>query len=228
VTDRRLAALLQPIALPQQVRREIRGTPVLAGLRAALIGPQRHPEVSHPPRLQRLRLRTVISVLGATVAAYLLATQLPQVNIGHALASAEPGWLAMALVGSAVTCLGPALALQAFLTVNVPLARTVSVQLASSFVSLITPPAVGYIGLNIRYLHQAGVPSQSPQQVAVKESVTIAVTVPLVVICGWLSGASGSHLTLLPSGTVLTIGSGALIIAAPIALAPPPRGVLRR
>lgn len=46
-------------------------------------------------------------------------------------------------------------------------------------------------------------------------------------ICGWLSGASGSHLTLLPSGTVLIIGVGALLVAALIALTPPARRVLR-
>jgi uncharacterized membrane protein YbhN (UPF0104 family) len=41
--------------------------------------------------------------------------------------------------------------------------------------------------------------------VAVKEAVTVVTTVPLLLLCGWLSGLSASRLTLLPSGDVLFI-----------------------
>ncbi len=225
----RLAALLQPLSLPRQARRAVRGTPLLANLRAALTGPDGEGVVADAPRLERLRLRTVISVVGGTIAVYLLATQLSQVSIGSALRSAQPGWLVVALAGSAVTYLGSALALQAFVPAGLPLTRTAFVQLASSFVSLVTPPAVGHMGLNIRYLHRAGVPTAAAAtDVAVKEAMTVAVTVPLLLICGWLSGVSGSRLALLPSGSVLIVIGVAAAVLALVALAPPTRRFLRR
>lgn len=228
VAEARLAALLQPVILPWQARREVRGTPLLGELRAAIAGPQGPAGVADVPRLQRLRPRTVISVVGATVAAYLLATQLSQVSIAGALREAQPGWLAVALAGSAVTYLGAALALQAFVSTGLPLARTALVQLASSFVALVTPPAVGHVGLNIRYLQKAGVPTATAAaDVAVKEAVTVAVTVPLLVVCGWLSGVSGSRLALLPSGNVLIVLGAAAVVVGLIALLPVTRRLLR-
>lgn len=81
-------------------------------------------------------------------------------------------------------------------------------QLASSFLTLVTPPAVGHVGLNIRYLQRAEVPTATAAaDVAVKEGVTVAVTVVVLLICGWLSGASGLRLALLPSGDVLAVRS---------------------
>ena len=227
--ESQLAALLQPVSLPRPVRRSVRRTPMLAELRTAIAGSADPAAAVGVPRMERLRPRTVVSVVGASVAAYLLATQLSKVNLAAALGSAQLGWLAVALVGSAVTYLGSAVALSAFVSIRLQLGRTALVQLASSFVALVTPPAVGHVGLNIRYLHKAGLPtSVAAADVAVKEVLTVAVTVPLLLVCGWLSGASGSRLTLLPSGTVLTILAVTAGILAVVAVLPPTRRLLRR
>ena len=101
---------------PRPLRRAVRRTPLLSDLRTAITGPDAASGIPGVPRLERLRPRTVISVVGATIAGYLLATQLSQVSIGSALRSADPRWLAVAVVGSAVTYLGSALALEAFVT----------------------------------------------------------------------------------------------------------------
>ncbi len=227
--EARLAALLQPVALPWPVRRAVRGTAVLDEVRRALIGSGTRTLVT-AVRLERLRPRTVITIAGATLAAHILATQLSSVGIGRALAHALPGWLMVALLGSAVTYLGSALALQAFVTTKLPLLRTTLVQVASSFLALVTPPAVGHVGLNIRYLQRAGVPTATATgTVAVKETATVIVTVPLLLICGWLSGVSASRLALLPSGTVvivLAIAAGVLGLVAVVA--PARRLLLRR
>jgi uncharacterized membrane protein YbhN (UPF0104 family)/tRNA A-37 threonylcarbamoyl transferase component Bud32 len=226
--DARLAALLQPLALPRPARRAVRGTPLLDDLRTALSGPG---AVSPLPavRLERLRPRTVISIAGATLAAHILATQLSSVGIGSALSGAQPGWLGVTLLGSAVTYLGAALALQAFAPTTLILARTALVQLASSFLALVTPPTVGHIGINIRYLQRAGVPTATATAtVAVKETVTVIVTVPVLLACGWLSGVSASRLTLLPSGTVLTVLGVAAVVLALVGAVSPTRRLLRR
>jgi uncharacterized membrane protein YbhN (UPF0104 family)/tRNA A-37 threonylcarbamoyl transferase component Bud32 len=200
----RLAALLQPLALPRHARRPARRRHLLQELRTALTGGE---AAGHPvPRLERLPTRTVVSIAAATLAAYLLVGQLSKVDLLGSLQAARPGWLLLALVGSAITYVGSALALQAFVPVALPLGRTALVQLASSFLTLVTPPAVGQVGLNLRYLQRAQVPmATAGAVVAVKEAVTVLTTVPLLLLCGWLSGLSASRLTLLPSGDVLFI-----------------------
>lgn len=225
----RLAALLQPLALPPQVRRAVRSTALLGDVRAALLGAGTGSAATEPLRVERLRPRTVLSVIGGTVAAYLLATQLSQVSIGSALQRAQPDWLAVALLGSALTYVGAALTLQAFVPVGLPLGRTALVQLASSFLTLVTPPGVGHVGLNIRYLQRADVPTATAAaDVAVKEGVTVAVTVIVLLVCGWLSGASGSRLALLPSGEVLVVLGGAAAVLALVTVVPASRRALRR
>lgn len=225
--EARLAALLQPLALPRPARGMVRGTTLLDDLRTALRPPGGRGSTA-AVRIERLRPRTVLSVAGGTLAAHILITQLSSVGLGAALGSARPGWLAVALVGSAVTYLGAALALQAFATVRLPLPRTALVQVASSFLTLVTPPTVGHVGLNIRYLQRAGVPTATATgSVAVKETVTVAVTVPVLLVCGWLSGVSASRLALLPSGTVLTVLAVAAAVLAAAVAAPPTRRLLR-
>jgi glycosyltransferase 2 family protein len=206
VMEARLAALLQPLALTRAVRRSVRATPLLEGLRAALRGPDAPAVHVGEPRLERLRARTVISIVGGTAAAYVLAGQLSTVDVAGALAAAQLQWLGVALVGAALTYVGAALTRIAFTPTPIPLVRTAMVQLASSFLTLVTPPAVGHVGLNIRYLQRSGVPTATAAGViAVSEGVTIAVTVVIAVVAGWLSGVSGSRLALLPSGNVLVV-----------------------
>lgn len=227
--EARLAALLQPSALPRPTGRAVRGTPVLGELRQALAGPEgaRAP-VTSAPRLERLRPRTVIAVAGATLAVHILATQLSAVSIGNALRHAQVGWFAVALAGSAITYLGSALALIAFVPAALKLARTTLVQLASSFLTLVTPPAVGHVGLNIRYLQRSGLPvAVATGAVAVKETVTVVVTVPVLLLCGWLSGVSASRLTLLPEGGVLAVLLVAACALGLVVAIPGPRRLLR-
>jgi uncharacterized membrane protein YbhN (UPF0104 family)/tRNA A-37 threonylcarbamoyl transferase component Bud32 len=227
-TDARLAALLQPVVLPRALRRSVRRTPLLGDLRAAITGPDAPRGIVGIPRVERLRPRTVISLVGATVAVYLLATQLSRVSIVSAVRDADPRWLAVAVLGSAITYLGSALALQAFVSIKLRFARTALVQLAASFVALVTPPAVGHVGVNIRYLQKSGLrTATAAADVAVKEVVTVIITVPILLICGWISGASGSRLALLPSGSVLAVLGGSAAVLAVVALAPPTRRLLR-
>jgi uncharacterized membrane protein YbhN (UPF0104 family) len=182
-----------------------------------------------PVRLERLRPRTVVSLVAATIAAHVLITQLSSVGLGGVFRDATPGWLGVALVGSAFTYVGAALTLQAFSPIAVPVGRNVLVQLAASFVSLVTPPTVGQVGVAIRYLQRSGVPTAgAAAAVAVKETVTVGVTVPLLLACAWLSGVSASRLTLLPSGTVLAVLGIAAAVLAGVAAVPAVRRLLHR
>jgi uncharacterized membrane protein YbhN (UPF0104 family) len=226
--EARWASLLQPLALPRPVRRAVRGTPVLGDLRGALAGPDGGPTPA-APRLERISGRTVLSVAGATVGAHVLVTQLSDVGIGTALAQADWRWLAVALLGSALTYVGAALGLMAFVPDRLPLGRTTLVQLSSAFVTLVTPPTVGHVGVNLRYLQRSGVPvATAAATVGVSQVVTVVVTLLLLVVSGWLSGVSPSRPSLLPSGDVLAVLLVAAALLGVAGAVPATRRALRR
>ncbi|WP_100497495.1 lysylphosphatidylglycerol synthase transmembrane domain-containing protein [Geodermatophilus chilensis] len=226
--EARLAALAQPLVLPPPLREAVRRTGVVGDLRTALAGPS-GPAPATAPRLERVRPRTLLTVLAATVAAYVLASQLSEVSLVGTLSAARWEWFAVAVLGSAVTYVGAALALQAFVPVGLPLGRTTLVQVATAFVTLVTPPTVGHVGLGIRYLQRSGVPlSTAAASVAVSQVVTVVVTVVVLLVCSWVSGVSASRPTLLPSGEVLVVLLVATAVLVAVGLLPPTRRLLHR
>ncbi|MCW2776659.1 MAG: hypothetical protein JWN17_384, partial [Frankiales bacterium] len=183
----------------------------------------------HPVRLGRVRPRTVLTAAAGTLAVHVLLTQLSSVNVLDALTSARPDWLALALLGSALTYPGAALTLLAFVPVALPLSRTTLVQLASSFLTLISPAGVGHLAMHFRYLQRSGLPaSVATTSIAGSQALTVAVTVVVLVVSSWLSGASGSRLALLPSGHVLAVLAAAAVVLALGAASPPGRRLVVR
>ncbi|MCA0145081.1 YbhN family protein [Blastococcus sp. LR1] len=223
---RRLPALLQPVALPAAARKAVRGTDLLADLHSALAGPDGVEAAA--PRLERFSPRVVLTVVASVVAALLLASQLSQVSIVDEFRRADPLWLLVALGGSAVTYVGAALALLAFVPMALPLLRTTLVQVSTAWLTLVTPPTVGHVGLNIRYLQRAGLGvGAAAATVAVSQVATVAVTVLILVVVAWASGVSASRLSLLPSGDVILVVLGAVAVLALLAALPKVRRVLR-
>jgi glycosyltransferase 2 family protein len=221
----RVPALLQPVALPAAVRREVRGTELLAELRRALTGPDG--TVAAAPRLERFSPRVILTVGASTVAAFLLASQLSQVSILDELRRADPLWLLVALGGSALTYVGAALALIPFVPIALPLVRTTLVQLSTAWLTLVTPPTVGHVGLNIRYLQRAGLTvGAAAASVAVSQAATVAATVLLLLVVGWASGVSTERLSLVPSGDVLLVLLGAVAVVGLLAAIAPARRLL--
>jgi len=227
-TPPRVPALLQPVALPASVRRAVRGTDLLAELRRALAGPDG--TVAAAPRLERFSLRAILTVGASTVAAFLLASQLSQVSILDELRRADPLWLLIALGGSALTYVGAALALVPFVPVALSLGRTTLVQVSTAWLTLVTPPTVGHVGLNIRYLQRSGLTvGAAAASVAVSQVATVAATVVLLLVVGWASGVSTARLSLVPSGDVLLVLLGAVaVVGVLVAIAPVRRLLIRR
>ncbi|RBY87775.1 lysylphosphatidylglycerol synthase domain-containing protein [Blastococcus sp. TF02A-30] len=222
----RLPALLQPVALPAVVRRSVRGTDLLAELRTALAGPDG--PVASAPRLERFSLRVILTVAATTVAAVLLASQLSRVSVVDELRQADPWWLLVALGGSAVTYVGAALVLVAFVPIALSLVRTSLVQLSTAWLTLVTPPTVGHVGLNVRFLQQSGLSvAGAAASVAVSQVATVAVTVLLLLVVGWASGVSTARLSLVPSGEVLLVLAVALAVVGGLLAVPSVRRLLR-
>jgi hypothetical protein len=66
-------------------------------------------------RLERFRWRTVASAVALTVAAYLLIGEVSGVDVLGTLGQANPGWLAVAVLASAVTYQGAAIGIAAII-----------------------------------------------------------------------------------------------------------------
>ena len=90
------------------------------------------PDGSAPPmRLERFRWRTVLTAVAVTLAAYVLVGQLSKVNLVGALSRMDPWWFLVAVLGSAITYLGAALNLAAFVPKRLSIVRGFFVQLSA-------------------------------------------------------------------------------------------------
>ncbi|MFE6056684.1 lysylphosphatidylglycerol synthase domain-containing protein [Kitasatospora sp. NPDC056446] len=178
--------LLQPIALTHTTRRALKrhpkpvatggerpgagdgerpaGAPVPGGLleeiRAEVLR-ARPQVVGRPVRLERLRPRTLLAVVGGVVAGWLLIPQLfaAEDNPVSALADADPWWLLLALAAAATSHVTAAMGFVGFVPERLDFRNAVLAQLAGSFVKLVSPGGVGGVALNTRLLQQAGIPT---------------------------------------------------------------------
>ena len=206
----RLLPFLQKVALSPGTRLRIRE-------HKELLGELRDAVLSHVPEapteqvdLQRLRPRTALSVVAATIAAYVLIGQLSNVDLHALLTGVDWGWVVVALVGSFVTYVGAALNIVAFTPVPVPFVRLVATQFAATFVTLLAPSAVGSVGTNVRVLQKAGAPPPlAVASVGVSSLVAVLTTILLFIGLGIAVGGAPAGDLKVPSGFILI---GALIV----------------
>jgi glycosyltransferase 2 family protein len=214
VDEQAVAAVLQPVALAPwgwSAMRDTQGS--LAGVRHELLGA----DAAVPPaRLERFRWRTVLTTVALIAAAYLLIGQISKVNLLGTLRTTNPGWFAVAVVGSAITYLAAAENLAAFVPKRLSPVNGFFVQLSTAFVGVAMPPTVGHVAVNARYLHRQGVDEGSiGAAVALSQIVNIVTTVLLLVAFGLLTGSGLSRFKIAPGGDVLI---GLAVIVAIIAV----------
>ena len=163
-------------------------------------------------RLERFRWRTVATTVALTVAAYLLIGEISGVNLLGTLSQANPAWLALAVLGSAVTYLAAAENLAAFVPRRLSIWRGFCVQLSTAFVGVAMPPTVGHVAVNARYLHREQVDEGTiAAAVTMSQIVNVVTTVLLLIVFGLLTGSGFSRFKIAPGGDVLI---GLAVIAA--------------
>jgi len=150
--------LVQTIAMDSSTRSALRAHKgLLRGVREQVLELVPEGEPVEQVELRRLTPRALVTVLGGGIAAYLLLTQLAQVDVGQVLARAQWGW-ALAVVGFTVLSIaGASLVITGAVTAQLSFFRTYLTQLAVAFSGLVAPSAIGNIALNLRYLQRAGV-----------------------------------------------------------------------
>jgi uncharacterized membrane protein YbhN (UPF0104 family) len=215
-----VAAVVQPVALaPWGWRAARAATGSLNDIRHQLLGDSA--AVPAAPRLERFRWRTVVTAVALAVAAYLLIGEISGVNVLGTVGQANPGWLAVAVLGSALTYLGAAIGIAAFIPKRLSIVRGFFVQLATAFVGVAMPPTVGHVAVNARYLHREKVDEGTiAAAVTVSQLVNIVTTVLLLIVLGVLTGSGLSKFKIAPGIDVL-IGLAVIAVAVITVLAVP-------
>ncbi len=218
--------LLQPVVLYRSTRVAVRRRrDVLPALRKQLLDVT--PGEDAPPvRLERVRPRSVVTLIAGLVAGYLLLGQLGRVSLLSTLQAADWRWAALALGLSAVTYLGAAWSLSGYVPGRLKFRPLVLAQLAGSFVTLVTPAAVGGAALNIRYLQRRKIPAAvAAASVGLSQVVAFVLHLLLLVVFAAITG-SQAHSLQPPTWVYFVIAALIIIVLAVVAI-PAGRRLLR-
>jgi Lysylphosphatidylglycerol synthase TM region len=222
-----VVSLLQPVALSRPTRKALRRRrDVLPALRKRLLAAVPGGEVT-PVRLERIRPRIVLTLVAAVAAVYLLAGELGRASLGSVLHKADWRWGIAGLALSAATYVGATESLRGFVPGRLSFRLTLLVQLASSFVTLVTPAAVGGATLNIRYLQRQKIPAAAAAaSVGVAQVVAFVLHVLLILVFAAIAGSSATEPVHPPRWTWFVL-AGLVLIALVVLAIPAGRRVLR-
>jgi glycosyltransferase 2 family protein len=220
--------LLQRVALARSTRAELRRRrDVLPALRQRLLAAVPGGEVT-PVRLERIRFRSLVTIVASVTAAYLLAGELARASLGHALRVSDWHWGLVALALSALTYVGAALELSGYVAQRLPFRRTMLAQLAGSFVTLVTPAAVGGATLNIRYLQRRKIPAPvAAASVGVSQLVAFVLHILLLVVSIAIAGAAAKEPFSPPPTWSYFVLAGLVVLALGVLAVPAGRRLLR-
>ena len=142
-----------------------------------------------PITFQRINWKNILLASASVIALYVLVPQFSQINIKELVTTAEWKWAGVALVGSALTYFASTGLLLSFILVPIKWYRALQAQLAASFATLVTPPTLGSVAVNIRFLNKAGVSGPAAATaVGVSQVIIFFVHVLLLIIFGVIAG----------------------------------------
>jgi glycosyltransferase 2 family protein len=220
-------SLLQPVVLVRSTRHELRRRrDVLPTVRKLLLEAVPDAEIT-PAQLQRIRPRALFTLVASVVAVYLLAGELAKHNFASLLRAADWRWALAALGLSAATYVGASLSVSGFVSEKLGFFRTTLVQLASSFITLVTPTAVGGVALNVRYLQRKKIPAPAAvASIGVSQVVAFVLHATLLVVFGVITGA-GAQNPFHPPVWAYFVAGGLVAVAGVVLALPAGRRLVR-
>ena len=210
---------LQPVALAAPIRRAMRKRrDLMVRLRDALVEIRPDGEVEQI-QVERIKPRTLLIIVAGTIAAYVLLSQLAQVDLGELVTSASLEWLLFAVIASLLTYPGAAWSLTGFVPERLSLHRTVLAQTAAHFATLVSPPTLGSVAINMRFLTKAGLhPALAAASVGVAQVVAFVVYIVLLVGFGIAAGTQQDFTFDPPPWAVIAVIAVALMVLAAFAV----------
>jgi uncharacterized membrane protein YbhN (UPF0104 family) len=218
-------ALLQPLALSRGTRLAVKAhseQDLLARIRDEIL--RALPEAPvRPVRLERLRPRTLVTVVGSAVAGYYLVLEFfsKDNNPLTTVAQARPLWIAVAAVASVAGYAAATMSFVGFVPERLRLGQAALVQVAGSFANLVTPSGLGGMTVNTRFLQRAGIaPRKAIASVGAGQVVGLVLHVLLVLVFGFLA-SSGYSSSLTPSTDLVTgLLSAAVLVMLAASIGP--------
>jgi glycosyltransferase 2 family protein len=213
--------LVQAVAMDASTRSALRAQKgLLRRVREQVLELVPEGEPVEQVELRRLTPRTLVTVLGGGIAAYVLLTQLAQVNIGQVLSQAQWFW-ALAVLGFTVLSItGASLVITGAVTARLSFVRTYLTQLAVAFSGLVAPSAIGNIALNMRYLQRAGVePAVAGGSIGLAQLAQFSSYFVLLVLSSVLAG-TGQQAAFTPPvaaviGLIVAVALLLVVLAIP-------------
>lgn len=212
---------LQPFAFSTETRRRVRThKEVLVAVRDQLLA--LHPATgdTEPLDLRRFKPRSVFTIVAGALAAYLLASQLAGVDLIGLLRSGDWRWTGLAALLSVLTFVGAALSLSGFVPEPIPYRQTFAAQWAAGFATLVSPPTVGTVAVNVRYLRKSGLhPALAAASVGGSQVIAFITHVILLFATALLAGQS-AQLPFTPSRTAVITAVVVLAVLLPLVIGP--------
>ena len=209
--------LVQAVAMGASTRSALRAQKgLLRQVREQLLKLAPEGEPIETVELRRVTPRTLITVLGGGIAAYVLLTQLAQVDLRQVLSRAQWDWAAAVLGFTVLTITGASLVITGAATVRLSFVRTYLTQLTVAFSGLVAPSAIGNIALNTRYLQRAGVdPAVAGGSVGLAQLAQFSSYFVLLLLSSVLAGTgqSASFTPPLPAVIGLIVVVALLLVA---------------
>jgi uncharacterized protein (TIRG00374 family) len=109
--------------------------------------------------IHRVRPRDVLFMGLIALAAYLLITKLANIGFGtiyDQIRTADPAWVAVALVLANLTYVPMAVALRGAVVIPLPLGPCIALESADKFLNLTVPGSAGTLALNTRFIQRQG------------------------------------------------------------------------
>jgi len=196
---------LQPVALSPHTRSKLKeNRDLLTTLRATIL--ENMPETNFEEiEIERVKPRTLVTIFAGTIAAYLLLTQLGQVNFSEVFRVADTRWMLIGLTFSALTYVGASLALSGVVPERLSFWKTFQAQWAASFATLVAPPTLGSVAINVRYLSRQGMNTAlAGASVAVSQVMSFFSHITLLFIAVIVAGTS-SDFSFRPPKTAIIV-----------------------
>lgn len=210
---------LQSVALSAATRKSLRKHKgMIVALRDALM--QLRPDADAAPiQIQRVKPRTLIMIIVGSIAGYVLLSQLTSVDLGTLFSTANWWWILTALILSLLTYAGATWSLSGFVPEKLSFVRTLLAQVAGDFATLVSPPTLGAIAINVRYLQKAGLhPALAAASVGVSQVAAFVSHIALLTLFGIAAGTQADFTFKPPMWAVLGVTAVAVILLALIAV----------
>ena len=215
----RVLPALQPVALSPSTRKELRKHKgMIIELRDAIV--EMRPDAdTEPIQLQRFKPRTLIVIVAGTIAGYVLLSQLTSVDLVTLFATANWSWVAIALALSLITYVGSAWSLSGFVPEKLSFVRTLLAQIAGDFATLVSPPTLGAIAINVRYLQKSGLhPALAAASVGVSQVAAFTTHIVLLTAFGIAAGTQADFTFNPPMWAVIGVAAVAVVLLALLAV----------